>query len=89
HLKKPKIAAFEPASTVTQPNAPVMIDLEVSDPKGETVEIHFDEGGAQVYEQAGAWYVMAEKPLTYTVTVFAVNEHFLISEKSFTIRVEK
>jgi len=89
HLKKPKIVACSPASAVTQPNAPVRIDLEVTDPRGEDVQIHFDEAGAVVWEQEGTWWFQAEKPLDYTVTLFAVNEHYLMSTRSFTIRVEK
>lgn len=89
HLKKPQIAAFAPASAVVQPNAPVRIDLQVSDPRGEDLQIHFDEAGAQIWEQGGEWWIQAEKPLSYTVTVFAVNEHYLMSSKSFTITVEK
>ena len=88
-LEKPRITSFSAASAVTQPNAPVRIDLEVSDPRGESVEIHFDEGGAQVWQQGGEWFVQAEKPLTYTIRVFAVNEHYLMSTRSLAITVQK
>jgi hypothetical protein len=88
HLKKPRIAKFSALKPVTKPDGPVRLLLKVTDPRNEHVEIHFDEGGGMVYEHEGLRYFKAEKPLEYTVTVHAVNEHFLISKKSLTIRVE-
>lgn len=86
HLGKPRIKKFTSAST-TKPDEPVEIALKITDPKGGHIEIHFDEGGGMVYEKDGTWYFQAEKPLEYTITVYAINERFLVSQRSLTIRV--
>jgi hypothetical protein len=88
-LNKPQVTEFSPASATVQPDKPVELTLDVKDPKGEKVELHIDEGGGMVYEESGKRYFKAEKPGTYTVTVCAVNEHFLVTKKSVTITVQK
>lgn len=88
-LNKPEISEFSPASDTVEPDKPVELKLTVKDPKGEKVELHIDEGGGMVYEKDGKRYFKAEKAGTYTVTVYAVNEHFLVTKKSITITVQK
>lgn len=87
-LKKPVISEFTAASSVTKPDTPVEVTLEVSSPGGGKVDLFFDQAGAMVYEHEGKRYFRAEKPGTYTITVCAVNEHFLVSRKSLVIEVE-
>jgi hypothetical protein len=88
-LKKPRIVKFSAAQPVARPMTPVAIDLQVTDPRGDKVEYHFDEAGGYVWQDKGAWWFQAEIPSDYTVTLFAVNEHFLQSRKTLTIRIEK
>jgi hypothetical protein len=88
-LNKPQVTEFSPASATAEPDKPVELKLNVKDPKGEKVELHIDEGGGMVYEKDGKRYFKAEKPGTYTVTVYAMNEHFLVTKKSITITVQK
>ncbi len=88
-LNKPQVTEFSPASDTVEPDKPVELKLTVKDPKGEKVELHMEEGGGMVYEKDGKRYFKAEKPGTYTVTVYAVNEHFLATKKSITITVQK
>jgi hypothetical protein len=87
-LKKPVISEFTAATGQVAPDTPVEIKLEASDPREDTLEIRFDEGGGMVYEEDGRRYFKAEKPGVYTVTVYVVNEHFQVSRKSITITVE-
>lgn len=88
-LNKPEISEFSPASDTVEPDKPVELKLDVKDPKGEKVELHIEEGGGMVYGEGGKRYFKAEKPGTYTITVCAVNEHFLVTKKSITITVQK
>jgi hypothetical protein len=86
-LEKPRIEKLSAASPVTGPGQPVEVFLSVTDPRGEAVDLLIDEGGGMVYEEGGRRFFVAEKPLDYTVTVYAVNEHFLVSSRSLAIRV--
>lgn len=88
-LFRPEITVFSPVSGTVKPDTPVEIKLEVKDPKDGKLDICFDEAGGMVYTQDGKRYFKAEKPGEYTITIYAMNERFLVSKKSMTIRVEK
>lgn len=85
-LSKPSIELSVAEDTVKS-NAPVEVILKIDDPKKEKVEIYIDEGGGMVYKEEDKLYFKAEKEGEYKVTVYAINEHFLISRRSITIRV--
>ncbi len=87
-LNKPSIDELSAPGTAT-PDTPVEVTLKVSDPKNEKTETHIDEGGGMVYEQDGKRYFKAEKPGEYTITIYVMNEHFIVVKKSITIKVEK
>ena len=87
-LNRPVISEFSAAGATAKPDSPVEVTLEVSDPKGEKLDILFDEGGGMLYEHEGKRYFKAEKPGLYKISVYVINEHFLVSMKSITIRVE-
>ncbi|MBW2262753.1 MAG: hypothetical protein JRG91_12330 [Deltaproteobacteria bacterium] len=88
-LSKPKIKKFGPASLTLRPNEPTDLHLQASDPLGGSLEYHFDEAGGMVWQEQGRWMFMAEKPLTYTVSVYVLNEHFLMATRSVSIEVIK
>lgn len=87
NLNKPVISEFSAANRSTNAHTPVELTLKVSDPKNEDVQIHFDEGGAMVYKHKSKRYFKARIPGKYTLTVYAINRHFLVSKKSVTIEV--
>jgi len=85
-LAKPRIEKLSAPSSAL-PGQAVPIALEVTDPSGSEVDLLFDEGGAMVYREDGRWYFYAEMPLDYTVTLYALNDHFLVSKRSFSVKV--
>jgi len=86
-LNKPIIKEFSVTEETVKVNSPVEVVLKIEDPKGEKVERFIDEGGGMVFEKDGRLFFKAEKPGEYSVTVYAMNEHFLVSRRSVTIRV--
>lgn len=91
-LNKPVISEFSVLSAAgesVKADTPVEVSFKVSDPEGEKMQVHFDEGGGMVYEYEGKRYFKAEKPGKYTVTAYVINEHFLVSRKSVVIQVEE
>lgn len=85
-LEKPVISRFGP-SLATKPGEPTEIQLQASDPLGGALEYHFDEAGAMIWKQNGRWLFMAEKPLTYSITLYVLNERFLMARKTVSIKV--
>jgi len=86
-LNKPIIKEFSIVEETVKANSPVEVILKIEDPKGEKVERFIDEGGGMVFEKDGKLFFKAEKPGEYTVTVYVINEHFLVSKRSVTIQV--
>ncbi len=86
-LSKPRIKKFAPHSLTIRPNEPTDLELQATDPLGGTLEYHFDEAGGMVWQEKGRWLFMAEKPLTYDVTLYVLNEHFLMATRTVSIKV--
>jgi hypothetical protein len=87
-LWKPRILAFRTVREGAKPDEAVELVLTTENPAGGKLKTQFLEGGALVYTEKGKRYIRAEKPGTYTVWVFAVNDRFLVGKRSLTFRVK-